>query len=94
MLYQNIFGFIAFITSVIGLLPQLYKAIKTRSTDDISMLMIINFTICSLAWTVYGAYTSSFYVEASNIIGFITCLALLVLKKYYDNNNSARKSRG
>jgi MtN3 and saliva related transmembrane protein len=84
MLVQNVFGSIAFVTSVIGLFPQVYKAIKTRSTDDISMFMLLNFLICSLAWIVYGFYTHSFYVEASNLLGLISCLMLLQLKYRYD----------
>lgn len=77
-------GTIAFITSFIGLLPQVYKAFKTRSTHDISMLMLINYAVCSLAWIVYGQYTSSMFVTASNIIGLLTSLILIFQKKYYD----------
>ena len=81
---QNIFGFIAFITSIIGLFPQVYKAYQTRSTNDISMIMLLNFLICSLAWIGYGSYSGSFYVAASNILGLLSCLILLILKFRYD----------
>lgn len=81
---ENIFGSIAFITSIIGLFPQIYKACKTRSTSDISMLMLINYFICSLAWIIFGAYTQSLYVAASNVLGLISCIGLIIMKKYYD----------
>ncbi|MEY2392831.1 PQ-loop domain-containing transporter [Wolbachia endosymbiont of Tettigetta isshikii] len=42
-------GFIALITSLIGLLPQVYKAYFTKLTCDISMLMLVNYLICSLS---------------------------------------------
>ena len=84
MAIETIFGVIAFVTSVIGLFPQIHKAIKTKSTNDISMLMILNFTICSLAWMVYGADTRSIYVFASNLVGLISCIILIVLKRRYD----------
>lgn len=84
MLIENIFGSIAFVTSIIGLFPQVYKAIRTRSTDDISMLMLINFLVCSIAWIIYGAYLESLFVEFSNILGLLSCVILILLKRYYD----------
>lgn len=77
-------GSIAFITSFIGLLPQIYKAIKTKSTQDISMVMLINYMICSLAWIVYGSSTDSFFVLSSNVVGFLISLLLIFLKRHYD----------
>ncbi len=85
---ENIVGSIAFVTSIIGLFPQVYKAIKTRSTHDISMLMLLNFFVCSIAWIIYGTYSNSFYVAASNILGLVSCFILIVLKYYFDNKAS------
>lgn len=84
MTIENFFGYIAFITTIIGLFPQIYKALQTRSTTDISMLMLLNFLICSVAWIIYGAYDRSLFVEASNILGLISCLTLIWLKLTYD----------
>lgn len=77
-------GFIALITSFIGLLPQAIKSLKTKSTQDLSMLMLINYLICSLAWIVYGSSTNSFFVISSNVAGLIISLLLIYLKKRYD----------
>ena len=77
-------GSIAFITSFIGLLPQIFKAIKTQSTQDLSMWMLINYTACSLAWVVYGWSTGSFFVLSSNVVGSIISFMLIVLKRHYD----------
>jgi len=85
MTIENFFGSIAFITTIIGLFPQIYKALLTRSTDDISMAMLINFLVCSIAWIIYGAYDRSVFVEISNILGLISCFALILLKYLYDN---------
>ena len=85
---ETFFGTIAFVTSLIGLLPQAYKAFKTRSTDDISQLMIINYLLCSLAWIIYGLYIHSSFVLFSNIVGLFTSLLLMWQKKYYDKKLS------
>ena len=77
-------GIIAFITSFIGLLPQIIKSLKTRSTQDLSMVMLINYLVCSLAWIIYGSGTNSFFVVSSNIVGLIISLLLILLKRHYD----------
>lgn len=82
---QSIFGFVALITSFIGLLPQSYKAYKTRSTQDISMLMIMNYLLCSLAWIIYGTCISAGFVVASNVVCMLSSVLLIAQKRYYDN---------
>lgn len=77
-------GSVAFITSFIGLLPQIVKSLKTRSTQDLSMIMLINYLICSLAWIIYGSTTDSFFVISSNIVGLVVSLLLILLKRHYD----------
>ncbi len=77
-------GIVAFITSFIGLLPQIVKSLKTRSTQDLSMIMLINYLICSLAWIIYGSSTDSFFVISANVVGLIVSLLLIFLKRHYD----------
>lgn len=79
----NFFGFIALLTSFIGLTPQIYKTYKTKSAEDISYLMLYNFLICSVSWIVYGFYTNSDFVIYSNIVGTITSLISIFQKKRY-----------
>lgn len=81
---ENFFGTIALVTSIIGLLPQIYKSFKTKSTNDISMIMLLNYLICSISWIIYGTYTKSDFVIWSNIIGLITSLISIFQKRYYD----------
>lgn len=82
---ESFFGTVALITSLIGLFPQSYKAMKTRSTMDISMLMLLNFLCCSVAWVIYGFCIQSHIVIFSNIIGTVACLLLTLQKYYYDH---------
>lgn len=77
-------GTVAFITSFVGLLPQIIKSLKTRSTQDLSMIMLINYLVCSLAWIIYGSGTDSFFVISSNVVGLFVSLILIFLKRYYD----------
>jgi MtN3 and saliva related transmembrane protein len=87
-LVQSFFGGIALATSFVGLLPQSFKAFKTRSTHDVSMLMLINYTCCSIAWVVYGYCIDASFVIMSNIVGLLSCILLIAQKIYYDNQPS------
>lgn len=78
-------GTVALITSFVGLLPQVYKSLKTKSTHDISMMMLINYFLCSIAWIVYGGYTDSMFVLASNVLGLVSSFILIIQKNYYDS---------
>lgn len=82
---QSLFGVIALITSLVGLLPQSYKAFKTRSTLDISMMMLMNYLVCSIAWIVYGISIRANFVIASNIVGLLSVVLLILQKRYYDH---------
>lgn len=78
-------GIIAFVTTIIGLFPQIYKAIKTKSTQDLSMMMLVNYAICSAAWVVYGRESDSLFVLYSNVLNLLVCFYLIALKYRYDS---------
>lgn len=84
---QNFFGMIALITSMVGLLPQVYKSWRTRSAKDLSVLMLVNYFVCSIAWIVYGAYTDTIFVLLSNVLGVLSCIILMVQKYCYDRHS-------
>ncbi len=80
----NIFGGAAFVTSMIGIVPQIWKSFRIKSTCDISMLMLINYFICSASWLGYGILTKAGYVILSNIFGVLTTFTAIMQKLYYD----------
>jgi MtN3 and saliva related transmembrane protein len=88
VMIELLFGTIAFATSIIGLLPQIYKVMKTRSTDDISMLMLINYFCSSVAWLIYGLCIHSMFVVTSNIFGLLSSFFLILQKRLYDKKNN------
>ena len=81
---ESIFGTIALITSIIGLFPQVYKSYKTKSTKDVSMFMLINYLVCSVAWIIHGTEIGSAYVVWSNILGAGVASIAIFQKKIYE----------
>jgi MtN3 and saliva related transmembrane protein len=82
-IFLETIGIIASITSVVCFLPQIYKNHKTKSVEDLSGLMLINFVICSLAWAIYGSLTDAYYVTLTNVIGLIASCFLMGQKIYF-----------
>ena len=88
LLIQSTFGAIALATSFIGLLPQSWKAFKTKSTQDVSTAMVLNYLLCSIAWIIYGICIKAGFVVSSNVVGLASCLLLLFQKRHYDKTHS------
>ncbi|MDR2158232.1 MAG: hypothetical protein LBO02_02855 [Holosporaceae bacterium] len=84
---ENLSGSVALITSIIGLFPQVYKSYITKSTEDISMIMLANYLVCSVAWIIHGLYTSSKFVIYSNIVGTVLSIISILQKVIYDKNS-------
>ncbi len=76
-------GFIAFFTSCISLIPQIYRTYKTKSVEDLSTIMLWNFFISSFSWIIYGILIDSVSVYLTNIFMGITSIFMLVLKFKY-----------
>ncbi len=81
------FGFIAAILTTIAFLPQLIKTYKTKSAEDVSMVMLLMFIIGVFFWIIYGWKSHSFPVLIANIITFVLNLLILFGKVYFSEKD-------
>ncbi|MDR0695410.1 MAG: hypothetical protein LBF56_01385 [Holosporales bacterium] len=81
---SSTFGTIALVTTIIGQMPQVYKAYRTKSTRDISMVMLINCLVCSASWLVYGTLEETTYVIWSNMLALVISVISILQKRLYD----------
>ena len=84
--YIEFFGFSAALLTTIAFLPQLYKTWKTKSADDVSLIMLILFIIGLICWIIYGLKINSLPILVANIITFIFNFSILILKITYSTN--------
>ena len=78
----EIIGFIAGILTSISLFPQVVKSIRTRSTDDISLIWTsINIT-GQIAWIIYGIFigSMSLYIMSGVSLTMVTTLTILKIR--------------
>lgn len=82
----DIIGYLAAVFGTILMLPQVFKTIKTKRVDDISMTMLIVYIInCSL-WEAYGLMIGAMPVILCNILaGGIGILQIILKQKYKTN---------
>jgi MtN3 and saliva related transmembrane protein len=73
-------GYIAGILTTIAFAPQLIKAIKTKSTGDISLMMLICTTIGMMLWLAHGLIINDLALIAANSISVTLASALLIYK--------------
>ena len=85
--YIDLFGFLAALLTTIAFLPQLYKTWKTKSADDVSLIMLILFIIGLICWIIYGININSIPILVANIVTFIFNFSILILKITYSKNN-------
>ena len=79
----DFFGFSAAILTTIAFLPQVFRTAKTKSADDVSILMLIIFITGLFFWIIYGIQAHSIPVLAANIVTLILNTILLALKLIY-----------
>ena len=81
--YIDLFGFLAALLTTIAFLPQLYKTWKTKSADDVSLIMLILFITGLIFWIIYGLRIHSIPILIANVVTFIFNFSILILKVTY-----------
>ncbi len=81
----EILGLVAAVLTTTAFLPQVYKTWKTKSTDSLSMSMLLIFVSGVLCWLVYGFLIDSFPIILANMVTAISGFLLLYFKYRYKN---------
>lgn len=89
-MFVEVIGFLAAFTSTISLIPQVIQMFRTRSVEDISVWMIVNFICTSVLWVVYGIMIASVSVWGANVIMLIFSILMMYFKVRYSSPKTAR----
>ena len=76
----EIYGFLAAVLTTVAFLPQVYKTWKSKSAEDVSLIMLILFISGLLCWIIYGFKIKSFPILIANITTLLLNLTILFLK--------------
>ena len=79
-------GFAAAFCTTAAFVPQLTRILRLRSAREISLPTFLLFSTGVALWLVYGIYTGSRPVIASNLVSLILSVSILCLKIKYDRH--------
>lgn len=84
----TVIGIGASIGTALYLLPQLFKIIKTKKSEDISIwMLVVLFTGVSL-WIAYGFLKKDWIIIISNCVSLLINIAIVTLALRYQNKNN------
>ena len=87
----DLIGFTAAFCTTMAFVPQLMRVVKLRSARDISLGTFLLFSTGVALWLVYGIYSGSRPVIASNAITLLLSLSILYLKVKYDRKGAEKE---
>jgi MtN3 and saliva related transmembrane protein len=79
----DILGYIAATLTTIAFLPQVIKTWRSRSAKDVSLVMMITFSIGVFLWLLYGLAIQAMPVILANTTTLILALLIVILKIRY-----------
>jgi MtN3 and saliva related transmembrane protein len=80
-------GYAAAFCTTTAFIPQLVRVVRLRSARDISLGTFLLFSLGVFLWLLYGLWTGSKPVIASNAVTLVLSLSILVLKLRYDRRS-------
>jgi len=86
----NIIGYSAGITQTVRTIPQIVSSVKTKSTKDLSLVMVILSIFGTGLWLVYGLFSKSMPIIYTDSIGLFFLVLLLVIKIKFDKIKSVK----
>jgi MtN3 and saliva related transmembrane protein len=80
---DTIVGISAAVLTMSSFIPQIGKAIKTRSMEDVSIYLMPLFITGFSLWVAYGFMQNDPVIIGSNVTGIVFNVTLLFLKGKY-----------
>ncbi|MCX9011569.1 MAG: SemiSWEET family transporter [Candidatus Methanoperedens sp.] len=77
-----IIGIAAALLTTFGFVPQIIKMHRTKSSRDVSLATLVQFSAGVFLWALYGIHLGDPILIAANVISFITLAAAIVLYYY------------
>jgi MtN3 and saliva related transmembrane protein len=83
----EIIGAIAATLTMFGFVPQIMKIYRTKSVDDVSLTMLVQYSVGIFLWMLYGIYLNNNILIVSNFVSFSTLIIAVGMYLKYRNNH-------
>ncbi|MBL4712049.1 MAG: PQ-loop repeat-containing protein [Gammaproteobacteria bacterium] len=81
---EILFGWVASLLCTLILVPQIYKAFKTRHTNDVSMLMLLLSVFGNIFWAAHAMMTNNMPLLVGASLISIMSIILIIFKYKFD----------
>jgi len=79
-MYLEYLGYVAAFCTTVSFLPQAFKIMRSKKTNDISLIMYSLLVVGVILWTIYGIYKNDWSLIIANSITSISATIVLVFK--------------
>jgi len=73
-------GYLAALLTTLSFLPQAILTLRTRKTDEISLVMYLMLSIGLVCWLAYGLLVHDLAIILANSVTLVFALPILVVK--------------
>ncbi|MEI6632130.1 MAG: SemiSWEET transporter [bacterium] len=80
-MFWTVIGSIAATLTTFSFIPQIIRALKTKSVKDVSVVTILQLALGVTLWVVYGVHLRNPIIVIANSVTFVTLVILLAI--YY-----------
>ncbi len=81
-------GWCAALLTMFGFVPQILKIYRTESVADVSLVMLLQFSLGMLLWLLYGLYIQDRVLIVSNTVSFLTLTVATGMYMKYRKNGA------
>jgi len=82
-MYWYLIGIFAALLTTFGFVPQIIKMHETRSSKDISLVTLYQFSAGVFLWTLYGIHLGDAIIIMANVISFLILIVAICVYYYY-----------
>ena len=92
MQITDVLGYVAGALTTIALVPQAWRAFRTKDVSGISLRMYCIFTLGIAIWLAYGVVLGETPMILANSVSLVLAIAVLVAKLKYRHGDGAAGS--
>jgi len=85
----TIIGSTAAILTMFAFIPQIAKALRTKSVKDVSLITLLQLSSGVSLWIIYGIHLKDAVIIVANTVTLITLIVLLYLYVFVSHKNRA-----
>ena len=86
--WTQIIGLAAGICTACSLLPQIFKTLKEKKAEDVSLAMLFVLQAGLILWIIYGFKRNDIPIIATNCFSLLVNITMVILRIKYKNKAS------